>query len=339
MGDSYYPAAYGGGQLDFSGIQRAAAGLAKGLFGDDEDGVHGTPIWGKDPVTGKEVLGVITRDGNFKRLDTGGVDVQRGVTIEDLGYGRAPVSKGDGSLAGPVIQQTGDLPAGYVPPPNYQPVPPPSGYAPATRPGELDVYGAPPQDRSAGAPGQLPPGYATSAAQPPPQAGAYMPGTEQARTEAEAAKKIATQQQQGDLGLGVVSEDVKRAKALIASDPFFPATGFFGGMTQNVPGTPAHDLQQLLEPIGSSVSLERLQQLRQASPTGASLGNVSNMDLQTVRTAYGSLLQSQTKDQLVHNLDRFERVYAEIVNGPGYSRDGTTQQPQVRGWQEFFGAR
>jgi hypothetical protein len=31
MGDSYYPAAYGGGQLDFSGIQQAAKGIAGGL--------------------------------------------------------------------------------------------------------------------------------------------------------------------------------------------------------------------------------------------------------------------------------------------------------------------
>jgi hypothetical protein len=31
MGDSYYPAAYGGGQLDFSGIMQAAKGIAGGL--------------------------------------------------------------------------------------------------------------------------------------------------------------------------------------------------------------------------------------------------------------------------------------------------------------------
>jgi hypothetical protein len=33
MGDSYYPQAYGGGQLDFSGIQTAAEGIAGGLSG------------------------------------------------------------------------------------------------------------------------------------------------------------------------------------------------------------------------------------------------------------------------------------------------------------------
>jgi hypothetical protein len=40
MGDSYYPAAYGGGQLDFSGIQQAARGIAGGLsdmWGNQKD--------------------------------------------------------------------------------------------------------------------------------------------------------------------------------------------------------------------------------------------------------------------------------------------------------------
>jgi hypothetical protein len=42
MGDSYYPAAYGGGQLDFSGIQQAAKGIAGGL----------TDMWDRQAVQG-----------------------------------------------------------------------------------------------------------------------------------------------------------------------------------------------------------------------------------------------------------------------------------------------
>jgi hypothetical protein len=42
MGDSYYPAAYGGGQLDFSGITQAAKGIAGGL----------TDMWDRQAVQG-----------------------------------------------------------------------------------------------------------------------------------------------------------------------------------------------------------------------------------------------------------------------------------------------
>jgi hypothetical protein len=311
MGDSYYPAAYGGGQLDFSGIQRAAAGLAKGLFGDDEDGVHGTPIWGRD-ASGKEGVGVIRKDGTFQLLDTGGFQPERGVDFRDLGYADAPMSKGSGTLAGPLVPKTGDMPQGYVPPPNYQPVPPPSGYAPATRPGELDVYGAPPQDRSAGAPGALPPGYATAPGVQPP--GNYMPGTEQARKETESAQAEQDRQTDKELTADIVREDIGRARKIINGDSAFPAYGLVGAMTKAIPETPAHDVAQLLEGVKANISFDKLQNMRNASKTGAALGPVSDFENRLLQSVFGSLQQSQTKEQLDANLRRLDAIYERIIH-------------------------
>jgi hypothetical protein len=362
MGDSYYPAAYGGGRLDFSGIEslgdsiggaitnqidknriraaweeaggdynkmvqnlyaagdtKSAAAVAATydrLSGGSGGSVYGTPIWGKDTQTGKEGVGVITKDGGFQLLDTGGFQPERGVTVEDLGYAKGVVGKGSGDVRG-VIQQTGDLPQGYVPPPNYQPVPlpPANGVAPATQPGELPVYGAPQPDRSAGAPGTLPQGYATApGVEPPPQAGNYMPGTEQARKEAEVAQAEQDRNTDKSLTADIVTEDIGRARAIINGDSAFPAYGLVGAMTRAIPQTPAHDVGQLLEGVKANISFDKLQNMRNASKTGAALGPVSDFENRLLQSVFGSLQQSQTKEQLDANLRRLDSIYKRIIH-------------------------
>lgn len=147
-----------------------------------QNGVYGTPIWGKD-ANGNEGIGAIGRDGTFHLIDTGTFQPQRGVTIEDLGYGKGVVSKGGGEVRS-VIPQTGDLPSGYVPPPNYAPFGPNGGVAPATQAGELPVYSSPQTGPYAGVPGVAP---LPSSVSPPPS-GSYMPGTE-AASKAELTKQ------------------------------------------------------------------------------------------------------------------------------------------------------
>ncbi|BEV44763.1 transglycosylase SLT domain-containing protein [Afipia carboxidovorans] len=60
---------------------------------EGQSGVFGTPIYGKDPKTGKTVLGAITKNGNFKPLDTGDVEVTPGVTWQDFGTYRQGFDK------------------------------------------------------------------------------------------------------------------------------------------------------------------------------------------------------------------------------------------------------
>lgn len=57
--------------------------LAAGKNGGSE--IFGTPIYGRDPESGKTVLGAIGKDSRFHKLDTGGVEVSPGVTWKDFG--------------------------------------------------------------------------------------------------------------------------------------------------------------------------------------------------------------------------------------------------------------
>jgi hypothetical protein len=65
--------------------------------------VYGTPIYGVDSKTGKEGVGVIGKDGNFRLLDTGGFNVARGVQMNDTGTGFVPTSKSTGQVVGPTL--------------------------------------------------------------------------------------------------------------------------------------------------------------------------------------------------------------------------------------------
>jgi hypothetical protein len=112
----------------------------------------------------------------------------------------------------------------------------------------------------------------------------------------------------------VVTGSIDRAFDLIDNSGT-PTTGFWGSSLADVPGTAAHDLQQAIAAIESNVGFDRLQQMRDASPTGGALGQVSEKELALLTGALGSLKQSQTQEQLRSNLANVKRIYNQIVNG------------------------
>ncbi len=96
---------------------------ALGHYQQSANGVYGTPIYGTDPATGKTVLGAIGKQGQFNRLDTGGVEINPGVKIVDTGTGHVVVDSRSGSPVGqpgqPALQPgqppVAGRPAGYIP--------------------------------------------------------------------------------------------------------------------------------------------------------------------------------------------------------------------------------
>jgi hypothetical protein len=62
--------------------------------------VYGTPIYGTDPDSGETVLGVIAKDGSFRKLDTGGVSVSPGTTWQDFGTYKQPFNTKNAQPAG-----------------------------------------------------------------------------------------------------------------------------------------------------------------------------------------------------------------------------------------------
>jgi len=115
-------------------------------------------------------------------------------------------------------------------------------------------------------------------------------------------------------------------------------TGMMSGILRRVPlvGQGAVDLEATIDAIGSGISLENLNQMRQASPTGGALGNVSDKQSALLSEAFGSLRQSQSKELFLYNLARVENTLNDIVHGDGNGpprHDLVELRRQLRGVQ------
>lgn len=113
----------------------------------------------------------------------------------------------------------------------------------------------------------------------------------------------------------IVLEDVDRAVSAIESNPAL-TTGIIGNWSRGIGGTPANKVQNLLQTVRANSAFDRLQQMREASPTGGALGAVSDSELGLLQNAIGSLEQSNNSEDLVYNLRRVQRIYEDIINGP-----------------------
>lgn len=117
---------------------------------------------------------------------------------------------------------------------------------------------------------------------------------------------------QGDL----VNDDIQRALQTIDS-AMLPTTGVVGSSLEGVPGTASHNLSNTLKTIKANIGFDRLQAMREASPTGGALGQVAVQELEYLQAVYGSLAQSQSEPQFRYNLMRLYNTYNDIVHGAG----------------------
>jgi hypothetical protein len=117
-------------------------------------------------------------------------------------------------------------------------------------------------------------------------------------------------------GPDIMANNIKRANDIMDNDGIIPATSF-GGLLKAVPGTDAHKLGNLLQTIKGNIGFDYLQKMRQDSPTGGALGQVSNQELSTLQSVFGSLEQTQKAEDLKYNLQLLNHVYNNIIHGVG----------------------
>lgn len=132
------------------------------------------------------------------------------------------------------------------------------------------------------------------------------------------AKALVVKKAQGSTlenrATNVVIEDIGRLKDKIENAPWYsPVTGIGGAALSNFPATGRVDAEALKQTISANVGFDRLQQMREASPTGGALGAISERELTTLEAVLGSLSLSQSEGQLVENLDRLNDIYGAIL--------------------------
>lgn len=158
-------------------------------------------------------------------------------------------------------------------------------------------------------------------------------------------------QQKADAALGslgrkneIMNTDIDRAVSMIEQNPSLSA-GFLGSRLASIEGTPAYNIAKLIDTIAGNVGFSELQSMRDASPTGGALGQVSERENQLLQALQGSLDQGQTPEQLVTNLKRIKRLAKEVMEErrAAYEKDfgsntapGTAAAPSDTGAEDDF---
>ena len=105
------------------------------------------------------------------------------------------------------------------------------------------------------------------------------------------------------------------AITLVGKDSIYNPTAGFGSETaKSIGGSDAADLEAALSTITSAVGFKRLQDMREASPTGGALGSVSERELSQLNAALGSISQKQSPEQLKKNLLKIKDHYQKAVD-------------------------
>jgi len=167
-----------------------------------------------------------------------------------------------------------------------------------------------------------------------------MAGLRMSAADEKRAEKEAKQTQAADMAISgadrIISE-VQDTKKMVS-----PFTAGAGSWLSSIPLTESKDLSKRLTTIKANLGFDRLQQMRDASPTGGALGQVAVQELVALQSTIASLDQDQSSKQLKDALDKIELHYSNwrdavrkagkatpSSQGGGAGQQGTASNPIV----------
>ena len=117
------------------------------------------------------------------------------------------------------------------------------------------------------------------------------------------------------------AENIKAFKALESSNIQFdtmktnideakkllgPWTAGYGGLLRNLPASSQRQLRNRLATVQSNIGFDKLQEMRENSPTGGALGQVSEREIDFLQATRGKIDQLTDPKQLLESLDEVE---------------------------------
>lgn len=150
-----------------------------------------------------------------------------------------------------------------------------------------------------------------------------IPGSPAATEAQQAIEQAEIGKETTNRSANIVIEDIDRALETIERIPN-ATTGPGGAVLQNVPGTGAYNVANLVQTVRANAGFDRLQAMRDSSPTGGALGAINKTEMDLLQAAIGNLSLAQDSEQLVYNLKRVKNIYLDIVHGPN---NGPAREP------------
>jgi hypothetical protein len=176
--------------------------------------------------------------------------------------------------------------------------------------------------------GTIPPGYQITPDPNVPEGFVMspIPGGPAAQDAERAAAQAGERQNQAEQFGGIALDDIDRALAILENNP--GAGGRAAVVAQYDPESQTSSLSRVYETIGAYTSFDRLQRMREASPTGGALGAVSERELSLLQNAYGALDPTAPSAEQIYNLQRLNNMIMDVVHGPGNGPRAQPVRPQ-----------
>lgn len=151
-----------------------------------------------------------------------------------------------------------------------------------------------------------------------------------AAAESDAKEAAERNREEGARGRsGLIAEEIDRALEKMDTG-ILPDTGV-GAWLTGVPNTDAKAIDALLKTIKANIGFAELNKMRQESPTGGALGNVTEKEIEYLQAVAGNLDQSQNAEDLRYNLNRLWNTYMDTIHGVG---KGPPRRPLKTGGNE-----
>lgn len=117
----------------------------------------------------------------------------------------------------------------------------------------------------------------------------------------------------------IVLEEINKLKKMIKNQKLAdPVTGTLGAVvgTQGgvlAAGSARKTAEATVQTIKANIGFDRLNQMRQESPTGGALGNITEQELAFLQSVLGSIDLSQKDTAILSNLTRLTKVYEDVI--------------------------
>jgi len=144
-----------------------------------------------------------------------------------------------------------------------------------------------------------------------------MKGSKQEREAIQAAEKEERKASTKGTMTSTILNAAKEARSL--ADTY--STGVGAAFLQNVPMTDARKVAGNVKVLQAQATIETLNAMRQESPTGGALGNVTERENAMLAAKAGLLDPLSSAEDFKRQLDEYERTLLEIVHGEAKGRE------------------
>jgi hypothetical protein len=119
-----------------------------------------------------------------------------------------------------------------------------------------------------------------------------------------AKKALSALEEQTKLLAKVIDESIPLASS--------PLSAGYGSLLKGLPNSDAKKLENNLNTIKANIGFDALQAMREASPTGGALGQVSDFENKLLQATKGTLDQAQS-EQLKENLISMKTLFQNVL--------------------------